>query len=124
MKIARTLGLFVLAVAGAQVLRGGGEEMRAARSRLLAGSRVVSTACGAVEVAEAGEGPPVQRAAALICEGEERHTLAAFLGLADDEHLHEKALTVALNHLDQLAAIIERLTGNEQTGITETGGGR
>jgi pimeloyl-ACP methyl ester carboxylesterase len=59
MKIARTLGLFVLAVAGAQVFRVFGEEMGAARSRLLAGSRVVSTACGPVEVAEAGEGPPV-----------------------------------------------------------------
>jgi pimeloyl-ACP methyl ester carboxylesterase len=34
-------------------------DMRAARARLLAGSRVVSTACGPIEVAEAGDGPPV-----------------------------------------------------------------
>src|SRR5215213_8977307 len=33
--------------------------MRAARARLLAGSRVVSTARGPVEVAEVGDGPPV-----------------------------------------------------------------
>jgi hypothetical protein len=59
----------------------------------------------------------IQRSAALICEGEETHTLAAYLGVADDGHLYEKALTVTLNHLDQLVAIIEWLTGNDETGI-------
>jgi pimeloyl-ACP methyl ester carboxylesterase len=34
-------------------------DMRAARARLLARSRVVSTACGSIEMAEAGDGPPV-----------------------------------------------------------------
>ena len=34
-------------------------DMRAARARLLAGSRVVSTARGPIEVAEVGDGPPV-----------------------------------------------------------------
>jgi hypothetical protein len=34
-------------------------DMRAARSRLLAGSRVVSTARGPIEVAVVGAGPPV-----------------------------------------------------------------
>lgn len=34
-------------------------DMRAARARLLAGSRVLSTACGPIEVAEEGDGPPV-----------------------------------------------------------------
>ena len=34
-------------------------DMRASRARLLAGSRVVSTACGPIEVAEVGDGPPV-----------------------------------------------------------------
>src|SRR5215207_4547782 len=34
-------------------------DMRAARARLLAGSRVVSTARGLIKVAEAGDGPPV-----------------------------------------------------------------
>ena len=63
----------------------------------------------------------IQRAVGLICEGEERHTLAAFLGLADDEHLYEKALIVAANYLDTLVAVIERLTGNEENGITGTG---
>ena len=66
----------------------------------------------------------IQRAVELVGEGEERHTLAGFLGLADDEHLHEQALIVALNHLDTLVAIIERLTGNEENGIAGDGGGR
>ena len=66
----------------------------------------------------------IQRAVGLICEGEERHTLAGFLGLADDEQLYPQALAVALNHLDTLVAIIERLTGNEENGITGDGGGR
>src|SRR5215207_7682080 len=34
-------------------------DRRAARARLLAGSRVLSTARGPVEVAEVGDGPPV-----------------------------------------------------------------
>jgi hypothetical protein len=63
----------------------------------------------------------IQRAVSLVVEGEERATLARFLGLADDEQLYPQALTVALNHLDMLVALVERLTGNEETGI---GGGR
>jgi hypothetical protein len=66
----------------------------------------------------------VQRAVSLICEGEERHTLAKFLGLADDEQLYEKALVVALNYLDMMVALVERLTGNDETGIAATGGSR
>jgi hypothetical protein len=60
----------------------------------------------------------IQRAVELVVEGEERSTLAAFLGLADDEHLYPQALTVSLNYLDALVAITERLTGCEETGIT------
>jgi hypothetical protein len=63
----------------------------------------------------------IERAVGLICEGEERSTLAGFLGLADDGHLHEKALIVVLNYLDTLVAVIERLTGNQESGITGTG---
>jgi hypothetical protein len=64
----------------------------------------------------------IQRAVELVVEGEERHTLAVFLGLPDDEQLYEQALTVACNYLDTLVAVIERLTGNEESGITEDGG--
>jgi hypothetical protein len=60
----------------------------------------------------------IQRAVGLICEGEERSSLAAFLGVADDEQLYPQALAVALNYLDTLVAVIERLTGNEENGIT------
>jgi hypothetical protein len=60
----------------------------------------------------------IQRAVELVVEGEERHTLAGFLGLPDDEQLYPQALTVALNYCDMLVAIIERLTGCEETGIT------
>jgi hypothetical protein len=66
----------------------------------------------------------IQRAVGLVCEGEERSTLARFLGLADDDQLYPQALIVALNHLDMLVAIVERLSGYEETGITVAGGGR
>jgi hypothetical protein len=60
----------------------------------------------------------IQRAVGLICEGEERSTLVAFQGLADDERLYQQALIVALNHLDMLVALVERLTGNQESGLT------
>jgi hypothetical protein len=66
----------------------------------------------------------IQRAVGLVCEGEERHTLAEFLGIRDDGHLHEKAFGEAARVLDQLVALVERLTGNEETGITVTRGDR
>lgn len=66
----------------------------------------------------------IQRAVELVVEGEERHTLAGFLGLADDENLCAKAFEEAARVLDQLVAVIERLTGNEGSGITVAGGGR
>jgi hypothetical protein len=65
----------------------------------------------------------IQRAVGLICEGEERHSLAEYLGILDDEHLYEKALTVTLNHLDMLVALIERLTGHGEDGVLTPPGG-
>jgi hypothetical protein len=59
----------------------------------------------------------IQRAVSLICQGEERHTLAAVLGLADDGHLYEKAFGEAARVLDLMVALVERLTGNDETGI-------
>jgi hypothetical protein len=59
----------------------------------------------------------IQRAVELVVEGEERSTLAAVLGLADDEHLYEKAFIIALNYIDTLVWMVERLTGCEETGI-------
>jgi hypothetical protein len=66
----------------------------------------------------------IQRAVELVVEGEERSTLAGFLGLADDEQLYPQALIIALNYLDTLVAVIERLTGNEESGITVAGDGQ
>jgi pimeloyl-ACP methyl ester carboxylesterase len=45
--------------AGAAVIAAFQSDMRAARARLAAQSRLVETACGPVEVAESGSGPPV-----------------------------------------------------------------
>jgi hypothetical protein len=59
----------------------------------------------------------IQRSAALIVEGEEAHTLAAYLGVADDGHLYEKAFGEAARVLDLMVALVERLTGNDETGI-------
>jgi len=51
-KVARTLLMVVFAVAAAGLYRRFRAEMRAARAGLLAGSRVVPTARGPVELAE------------------------------------------------------------------------
>jgi pimeloyl-ACP methyl ester carboxylesterase len=59
MKVARTLLMVVFAAAAAGLYRRFRAEMRAARVGLLAGSRVVPTARGPVELAEEGDGPPV-----------------------------------------------------------------
>jgi len=53
-----------VAGAGAAVVAAFRSDMRAARSRLAGQSRLVETACGAVEVAESGTGPP-----ALVVHG-------------------------------------------------------
>ena len=58
LKVARTL-LMVVFAAAARILPQVRAEMRAARVGLLAGSRVVPTARGPVELAEEGDGPPV-----------------------------------------------------------------
>src|SRR5918995_2402004 len=58
-KVVATAVLVVLAATGVGIYLAFRADMRAARARLLAGSRVVSTACGPIEVAEAGDGPPV-----------------------------------------------------------------
>lgn len=59
----RTLATLSLAVgaagAGAAIIAAFRSDMRAARARLAAQSRLVETACGPVEVAESGSGPPV-----------------------------------------------------------------
>jgi pimeloyl-ACP methyl ester carboxylesterase len=60
---ARTLATLPVAVgaagAGAAIIAAFRSDMRAARARLAAQSRLVQTACGPVEVAESGSGPPV-----------------------------------------------------------------
>jgi 2-hydroxy-6-oxonona-2,4-dienedioate hydrolase len=59
----RTLATLALGVgaagAGAAVMAAFRSDMRAARARLARQSRLVETACGPVEVAESGSGPPV-----------------------------------------------------------------
>jgi pimeloyl-ACP methyl ester carboxylesterase len=54
-----TMVLLALLAAGVGVYLWFRSDMRAARARLLAGSRTISTACGPIEVAEEGDGPPV-----------------------------------------------------------------
>jgi pimeloyl-ACP methyl ester carboxylesterase len=54
-----TAVLLAAAAAGVGTYLAFRADMRAARARLLAGSRVVSTARGPIEVAEVGDGPPV-----------------------------------------------------------------
>ena len=60
---ARTLATLSLGVgaagAGAAIIAAFRSDMRAARARLAARSRLVETACGPVEVAESGSGPPI-----------------------------------------------------------------
>jgi pimeloyl-ACP methyl ester carboxylesterase len=51
--------MLALGAAGVGIYLAFRADMQAARARLLAGSRLVSTACGPVEVAEVGDGPPV-----------------------------------------------------------------
>ena len=59
-KTLATLALGVGAAgAGAAIMAAFRSDMRAARVRLAAQSRLVETACGPVEVAESGSGPPV-----------------------------------------------------------------
>ena len=58
-QIAGTAAMLALGVAGVGTYLMYRADMRAARSRLLAGSRVVSTARGPIEVAVVGAGPPV-----------------------------------------------------------------
>lgn len=58
-RVAAVLGLLVLVAAGVAIYLFFRADMQAARARLLAGSRVLSTACGPIEVAEEGDGPPV-----------------------------------------------------------------
>jgi 2-hydroxy-6-oxonona-2,4-dienedioate hydrolase len=62
LKATSSLGVGVgvgVAAAGAAIIAAFRSDMRAARSRLAGRSRVVETACGRVEVAESGTGPPV-----------------------------------------------------------------
>jgi 2-hydroxy-6-oxonona-2,4-dienedioate hydrolase len=60
---ARALATLALGVgaagAGAAIIAAFRADMQAARARLAAQSRLVETACGPVEVAESGSGPPV-----------------------------------------------------------------
>ena len=60
---ARTLATLSLAVgaagAGTAIVAAFRSDMRAARARLAGQSRLVETACGPMEVAESGSGPPV-----------------------------------------------------------------
>ena len=60
---ARALATLALGVgaagAGAAIIAAFRSDMQAARARLAAQSRLVETACGPVEVAESGSGPPV-----------------------------------------------------------------
>ena len=63
MSKARALATLALGVgaagAGAAIIAAFRSDMQAARARLAAQSRLVETACGPVEVAESGSGPPV-----------------------------------------------------------------
>src|SRR5829696_7221630 len=63
-QIANAAVMLALGATGAGTYLAFLADMRAARARLLAGSRVVSTACGPIEVAEVGEG-----AAVLVVHG-------------------------------------------------------
>jgi hypothetical protein len=58
-RVAAILGLLVLVAAGVAIYLFFRADMQVARAKLLAGSRVLSTACGPIEVAEEGDGPPV-----------------------------------------------------------------
>src|SRR5918994_3534566 len=58
-KVVATAVMLALGAAGVGTYLALRADMRAARARLLAGSRVVSTACGPIEVAEVGEGVAV-----------------------------------------------------------------
>jgi 2-hydroxy-6-oxonona-2,4-dienedioate hydrolase len=58
-RVAAIPGLLVLVAAGVAIYLFFRADMLAARARLLTGSRVLSTACGPIEVAEEGDGPPV-----------------------------------------------------------------
>jgi 2-hydroxy-6-oxonona-2,4-dienedioate hydrolase len=57
--VVATAVMLALGAAGVGTYLAFRADMRAARARLLAGSRVLSTACGPIEVAEVGDGPPV-----------------------------------------------------------------
>src|SRR5215213_869964 len=59
MKVVAIPVILALGAAGVGTYLAFRADMRASRARLLAGSRVVSTACGPIEVAEVGDGPPV-----------------------------------------------------------------
>jgi len=58
-RLAAILGMLAVVAAGVAVYLLFQADMQAARVKLLAGSRVLSTACGPIEVAEEGDGPPV-----------------------------------------------------------------
>jgi hypothetical protein len=57
--VVATAVMLALGAAGVGTYLAFRADMRAARARLLAGSRVLSTACGPIEVAEVGDGLPV-----------------------------------------------------------------
>src|SRR5215207_1120213 len=59
MKVVAIPVILALGAAGVGTYLAFRADMRASRARLLAGSRVVSTACGPIEVAEVGDGLPV-----------------------------------------------------------------
>ena len=58
-KAVATAVMLALGTVGVRTYLAFRADMRAVRARLLAGSHVVSTACGPIEVAETGYGPPV-----------------------------------------------------------------
>lgn len=58
-RVAAILMVLALVAAGIWAYLAFRTNMRAARDRLLSGSRVVPTDCGPIEVAEVGDGPPV-----------------------------------------------------------------
>jgi len=57
--VAVILGMLALIAAGVAVYLFFRSDMQAARGKLLAASHILSTACGPIEVAEEGDGPPV-----------------------------------------------------------------
>lgn len=59
LRVAAILGIVAFVVTGVAIYLFFRADMQAARARLLAGSRVLSTACGPIEVAEEGDGLPV-----------------------------------------------------------------